>query len=1051
MGFAYPSATGTAKEQKTIRYSFRNVRAGSLFAAKQLSKEPAVPTCSSRATVALLSSSTPGFLFTWLGLIRLGFAVLLIAPQNQPDAIVHLCEACNVTLLVHDDLYKTLAETSSQRASVANSKELTLLEIPFSVAEDDFLATLSAHNPHWEDSTSLGPETIAYLFHSSGTSSGLPRPIPQTHHGAVEVLPSFDNGGRRSTYSTTPLYHGGISDLFRAWSSNALIWLFPGKAEGSSDKALPLTAPNILSCFTSIEQECGEAPSIKYFTSVPYILQMMAADTKGLEKLKSMDCVGVGGAALPEQVGNELVDRGVNLVSRYGSAECGFLLSSHRNYEQDKAWQYLRADIGMEHLEFEPRERQKYEVVVRPGWPHLSKTNREDGSYATADLMTKHSTIPHAWRYDSRADSQLTLITGRKFDPAPLEDSIASGPWLDDVLIFGNGQPFPGALLFRSKKARTFSDIDLIAAVAPHIERLNAESQSHARIPRNMLVPMAYGDTKLQKSSKGTLLRNKAEETYADLMATTYERLSSPVATAVSDSDVRKAVYKAVAAIISNGHIGYGDDLFAHGVDSLGSIQIRYALQRLLPHGHADVPVTIVEDCATVSNLSDFVLRQRRGEKSDHADGDHAEVSLMLKMVENHSKRFAARSSRSTQSPLGTNTSSSKFILLTGATGALGAHLLSHYLSNPSIAKVYCLVRGSDAHAATTRVQEALASRKLPLLPESDSNAVVLPCKLGEPDLGLSADQHELLKNEVTEIIHAAWSVNFRWRLASFEHDHIAGTRRLLDLYLSSNNRRLGSFIFCSSIASVSSTTPTGDHPAQAPNQVPETGSSNPEDASPLGYSRSKWVTETILANAQKARPDANIQVLRIGQLSGDSVHGIWNNSEAWPLMLGSMTATGCLPDLAEQSLDWLAIDLAAQAVIESTSSLAANVGDPSRDREQIDVRHILNPDHSAQWSDALLWLKYLGEEFQIVPPSEWIRRLEQLEEEGSEHPALRLLPMWKQRYGDKEGEERVQARDMRFDIKKAEQAAPVLREVQPVNKEYFGKLWAWIKENATR
>lgn len=42
-----------------------------------------------------------------------------------------------------------------------------------------------------------------------------------------------------------------------------------------------------------------------------------------LRALRDMDIVGYGGAQLPEAVGNALVANGVNLVSRFGSTECG--------------------------------------------------------------------------------------------------------------------------------------------------------------------------------------------------------------------------------------------------------------------------------------------------------------------------------------------------------------------------------------------------------------------------------------------------------------------------------------------------------------------------------------------------------------------------------------------------------------------------------------------------------------------------------------------------------------------------------------------------------
>ncbi|KAL9051974.1 MAG: hypothetical protein Q9162_005697 [Coniocarpon cinnabarinum] len=1048
IGFAYPDADATATDKRSVLYTFSDVLKGSQHVAQRLRDSRVANALTKGSTVTLLSSSSPEFLFTWLALIRLGHAVLLVAPQNQPEAILHLCKASQATVLIYDELYKDLSSGTLEVGLSSGYKALESLSIPFSVSDEIFKHALQSDEFLSAVVPSHSPSDIAYLFHTSGTSSGLPRPIPQTHHGAIEVLPAFKDGYMAATYSTTPLYHGGISDLFRAWSSRALIWLFPGKSIGAKNKSIPITASNILSGFETIETEHAQAPPVNYFTSVPYILQMMASDVKGLRRLQRMDCVGVGGAALPAEVGDLLVEQDVNLVSRYGSAECGFLLSSHRDYNMDKAWQFLRADTGVENLAFERQDDGKVEVVVKPGWPHIAKTNRKDGSYATSDLMAAHPSVPNAWRYDSRADSQLTLITGKKFDPAPLEDSLASSSLLDDVLIFGNDQPFPGALLFRSLVSENYSDTDLVGAIAPMVEMLNTKSQRHAQVPINMLVPIRHDENKLQKSSKGTVLRNKALETYAATISTAYRRLSSPANDAVPDAEMPDAISKIVQAVAGSPGIEPSEDLFAHGVDSLGSIQIRHALRRLLPPERGELPVSIVEDCATISKLSDFILRSRHDEPLSLEAGIDDEVSLMHQLVDKHG-RFDR--SLTPSSPDDHNPDNVKHtILLTGATGALGAHILSQYRSKPTTQKIYCLVRGADVHSATQRVQKSLTSRELTPLYDSDEMVSVLPCKLSKSDLGLSQEQYQQLQQEVTIVIHAAWSVNFRWRLPSFEKDHIAGTRHLVDLALSSQRHTPPSFIFCSSIASVSSARPSTATTSLQPTTVYERPSTEPLDASPLGYSRSKWVTESILARAKQCYPSMDVQILRIGQLSGDSVHGIWNTSEAWPLMLGSMIATGCLPDLKGQSLDWLAVDVAAQGIIECAAASSSLGTDGNKENgKEASVRHILNPDRTATWKDLLAWLQKFGEEFEAIRPVDWIARLEQLEQDGGNQPALRLLGMWRERYGkDGASGEDGQGGVVKFDVSEAIASAPSLRSVRPVDEEYFLKMWQWVKEN---
>jgi acyl-coenzyme A synthetase/AMP-(fatty) acid ligase len=319
-------------------------------------------------TVALLCHSSPEFLFTWLGLMRLGLAVLLIAPQCQPAAILHLCNSCSVSILLHDSAH---AERAHETEKLANEKGVQGFKsqlLPVEKTEDIFDVIKEPSNLDFE-TPELEDTTTAYLHHTSGTSSGLPKPIPQSHRGAIGVLPHLPKIPSIASFTTTPLYHGGIADLFRCWTSNSMIWLFPGKD-------VPITARNICQCLNAAKVYSSDEiiPKVRYFSSVPYVLQMMEADNEGLAWLQNMDIVGVGGAALPSEVGDRMVKAGINLISRFGSAECGFLLSSFRDFTMDKDWQYLRNYNPPSLVEFEPRDDDLAELIVKPGWPHMVRS-----------------------------------------------------------------------------------------------------------------------------------------------------------------------------------------------------------------------------------------------------------------------------------------------------------------------------------------------------------------------------------------------------------------------------------------------------------------------------------------------------------------------------------------------------------------------------------------------------------------------------------------------------------------------------------------------------
>lgn len=124
--------------------------------------------------------------------------------------------------------------------------------------------------------------------------------------GRCGVLPCLD-GNDYATFTTNPLYNGGIANYFRAWTSRALIWLFP-RAD------LPITTKNAISSLSVASQaylDCHNTSAIKYFSSVPYVLKMFGDDPSGMDLMHDTEIICVGGAVLPQSVGDMLVSKGV--------------------------------------------------------------------------------------------------------------------------------------------------------------------------------------------------------------------------------------------------------------------------------------------------------------------------------------------------------------------------------------------------------------------------------------------------------------------------------------------------------------------------------------------------------------------------------------------------------------------------------------------------------------------------------------------------------------------------------------------------------------------
>ena len=521
---------------------------------------------------------------------------MLLAPEVSEAGAATLLLDCSVRTIFHDQKHGQKATKLVQFMSEHSSFGFKTVKIP-ACKDGEHYGRVS---PLKDCSTS----DVAYIHHTSGTSSGTPKPIPITHRGAVGVLPSLSDTG--ITFTTTPLFHGGPADAFRAWTSGAAIVFFPGL------EAQPITPDNVLGAIAAVQLHLCHYPETKlsYFTSVPYILEALSNKDDGVQILQSMDLVGVGGAALPQSVGDKLAKhQNVRLISRYGSAECGFIMSSRRDYSKDTDWDYLES-YDFAGMRFHPQGDGTAELELAD-WPFMAVTNTSKHTFKTGDCFRSHRSTINRWKYTGRNDAQLTLTMGLKFDPSPVEDTILESirfqGTIREVYVFGNQRNRPGVLLFRSP-SNDLQDAEVLDQIWPIVETTNQKAAPYARISRDMLVVMPHDSEAIPKSSKGTFLRRQADEVFEREIADVYDR-RQPIRDQ-QPLDLQKLaanVYRIVKERMigsAPGTVPDEEDLFKIGADSTVCLQIRDQLQRdygqILEH---EFPASIVYDCGTIKKL----------------------------------------------------------------------------------------------------------------------------------------------------------------------------------------------------------------------------------------------------------------------------------------------------------------------------------------------------------------------------------------------------------------------------------------------------------------
>ncbi|KAF4963085.1 hypothetical protein FSARC_8887 [Fusarium sarcochroum] len=932
------------------------------------------------AVVAMLGPSNLEYLITMLALNKLGHTALLLSTRIPQIAVESLVNATGATAIVADGRFIELADNVSKSIP-------TLRSLPIA-ARDTFEYSIEAHGDTQLDGH-LDPQTetenIAWIIHSSG-STGLPKPIYQTQKSC---LPNYAIHMNMRSFITLPLFHNhGICNMFRAIHSRKAIHLY--------NADLPLTQEHLV----NIMRE----HNFEIFYGVPYALKLLCETEEGIRLLQSLKVVMYGGSACPDDLGNLLVDNGVNLVGHYGATEVGQLMTSFRP-EGDKAWNYVReSDKVSPFLKWVPRGPNLYECCVTDGWPAKVQSNQPDNSYATKDLFEPHPSIPRAWKYIARMDDTIVLVNGEKFNPVAMEGSIRSNKNVREAVVFGAGRPYLGVLIVPSEIWAGKPDSEILEAVWPVVQLCNQSADAFARISKSMVKLLPW-NCEYPRTDKGSVIRQACYKNFKKTIDEAYdfEDVQAGDLKELDLPELQTFLRGLLVETLSLKDAPADDvDFFTLGLDSLQAIQMRSEILKTVQLGNNKLGQNVVFEHPSIEQLSQFLLGLRLGQASSKSLSIEQEMNQLL---EKHGRFIESEASS---------------VVITGATGSLGAHVVAKLATDPSVAKIYCLVRASDVSKALYRVKQSMLQRKvyhnLPLEARRKINA--LPSDLSDPQLGLRNETYATVTANLRSVIHCAWSVNFNMQLSSFEKGNIAGVKHLIDLCQAAGPS--ASMNFCSSVSTCSRATVV-----PIPESAPPFGW-----AQGMGYAQSKSVSENLCAKAAEA--GVITRVLRVGQIVADTRHGIWNAQEGVPMMMQTAVTIGALPKLKETP-SWLPVDVVAEAVTDISLSNAGSV-----------FTNITNPNTFDWTQDLLPALRQAGLTFDELEPKEWVQRLRASTPDPTANPPIKLVDFFASKYDKDEF-----APSKAFATEKACELSPALANAAVLDQDFVNKFVTYFLESS--
>ncbi|MCZ4119465.1 amino acid adenylation domain-containing protein [Streptomyces sp. H39-S7] len=854
-----------------------------------------------------------------LGVLLAGAAYCPVDPGAPAARIDTLCAESGAGAVITTAGYtERFAGSGLPRLLLEGGKSLDVVGPPPSPAEPD-------------------PDRLAYVIHTSG-STGRPKGVEISHaalaHFVAGASDRYGIGPDDRVLQFAPLhFDASVEEIF--------LTLCAGAALVVRTDAMTESVPVLLRSCERLGITVLDLPTA-YWHELAYAVSTGAAALP--PKLRT---VIIGGeAALPERVDRwrDAVGTSVRLFNTYGPTEATVVATTAELQVPELA----RGDVPIGRPLAGTRA-----VVVTPSADDAGADSAVGELYLVGDALARGyrggaggdsarfqplpelADRPRAYRtgdlvrlgadgqlrFVGRADAEFK-ISGHRVQPAEVETVLLTHDAIREAAVVGQ------VLADGTRRL-----VAHVVADPPAPSAAEVREHLRATLPAAMIPSAVVLTGRLPRTSAGKIDRNALAAP-----AVAAPPVPSDEEAAGGDNRTEQVVIAAWARILGTADINPQDDFFDLGAQSLQAIQVA---NRLGVELETDVRVAWLFQYPTAAELA------------RHLDDQHGPAvpgAVHRGAVPDAVLADAVLDDDITVRPPGRTAPASppRRVLLTGATGFVGAHLLTELLTATD-AEVVCLVRAEDRAAAEGRIQRALAAQELTLPPGSEHRVVAEPGDLARPLLGLTEGRYAELASGCDAIYHNAATVSIMREYASLRGPNVESTRQLLRMAAA---RSLPFHL----VSTLSVAPPAGASPEVAETFLP------PHPGLAYGYQQSKWAAERLVEQA--AERGLPVTVHRLGRVVGAAGTGYVNERDfLWSVLRAGIPA-GIVPDLFEAEV-WTPVDYVAQAVVRLSAEVTA-----AAPAERPVYNHAPVP--TVRLADLYAWIREFGYPVECMPLARW-------------------------------------------------------------------------------